>query len=236
MAPRFAALCLLLVAALLSACGGAKGSGDERHTYTSPSGASVAYRLLLPAAQVRTGRQVLLLHRKGADASVWDGFGEQLAGLGYTVLMPTLPAEGGPETVLEMARGLWRESAPERSGAFHAVIGEGDASLVALEIAASEATIGATVLLSPMMKAGKFDALDRMRAFEQCPVLLVAAENDTGASTTAMQLKDAAPAFCELALYPGTARGADLFAIRPAAMTQVSDWLELILGKQSGAV
>jgi len=236
MAPRFAILSLLLLAATLWGCSEAKESGDERRTYTAPSGASLPYRLLRPAGAALKGRQVLLLHRQGADASVWEGFGEQLAGLGYTVLLPNLPPDGAPETTLDTVRGLWRACPPELPGAFHAVIGEGDATIVALELAASEENVGAAVLLSPVLKSGKLDALDRMHAFEHCPVLLMAAENDTGASTAAMQLKDAAPAFCELALYPGTARGADLFAIRPSAMTQVSDWLELILGKQSGAV
>jgi pimeloyl-ACP methyl ester carboxylesterase len=230
-APRFAFLALCLASLLLAACGAGKRGAEEAGVYTAPSGVALGYRALLPPEGVSTGRQVLLLHRRAADAGVWEGFAQQLATLGYTVLAPTLPPDVAPGAALEALRGFWREQEGRAPGAACAVIGEAEGAVLALELAATEARVGAAVLLSPVMKLGEWDALNRMRGFEQCPVLLVAAENDTGGATTAMQLKDAAPAFCELALYPGTAKGADLFAIRPAAMTQVSDWLALILGQ-----
>ncbi len=230
MVPRLLFQCTLML--LVAGCVASRPPAEEVRTFTSGSPpVNFTYQYLRPETSVDTSRQVLLLHRARADAKQWDGFTQHLASLGYTVLVPSLPLADTPATTLALLGDFWRAAGPSQDDpARHVVMGEVEGALLALEFASAQSSIGAAVLLSPAMKTGDLDALERMKGFDRCPVLLVAAENDTATSTAAMQLKEAAPAFCELALYPGNTRGTDLFAIRTAAMTQVTDWLELILG------
>jgi dienelactone hydrolase len=223
-APRLFLLCLCLLAA---ACGGGKA---EAPGPWQELGDSLRYRTL-PRAQAAPRRaQVLLLHGAGRGPEVWAGFAEQLAAAGHEVCVLDLPQQ--PTAGLaQRLRPLLSADAPPLC----AVIGEGMGALTALEITTADDRIGAAVLLSPPLQGGGVDGLAMMRAFDKCPVLLVATEDDLSAATAALQYKDTAPAFCEVQLYPGNAHGTDIFALKPTAMLMIGDWLRLILDKAESA-
>ncbi len=213
---------MALLAVLLVGCGPRGVAAPVPHSLPLPGGTTLPYH-----EQGTGDRIALLMHRAGAGPEVWEGFAQQLAGRGFRVLTPQLP---GGNASLPAARALWKHANPGDDPR-HIVVGEEAGALLALELAATEPGAGALVLLSPPLKADGLEALARMRGFEQCPVLLMAAEDDMASATATLQLKEAAPAFCEIQLYPGASSGADLFAIRPASMLHIFDWLNLILGK-----
>jgi len=217
--------CMAVLACVAAGCGG-PGPANVDEVRTLAEGA-LRYRYLSPPNPHSTA---MLLHDAGRDEAVWTGFAEQLAAQGFRVLAPSTPAWSADGlATLKLLEGLWAE-APEGTTV---LIGEGAGAALALALAERRPGVAALVLLSPASAEGELDPLGKMTDFSGCPVLLMAGEADVHAAGLAMQLKAAAPAFCELQLYEGGAHGADLFAARPQSMTQVTDWLKLILGHPS---
>lgn len=176
-----------------------------------------------PAAPQRP--RVLLLADAARGPEVWEGFRQQLAAAGHEVVVVDAQASPAKETP-----PLLQPLCEVEGGC--ALIGEGTGAFVALGIAAASPQARALVMLSAPLTAAGINGIDTMRGFNNCPVLLMATEDDLAASTAALQYKDAAPAFCEIQLYPGNAHGADIFALRPNAILSITDWLRLILDKK----
>lgn len=223
---RVAAPLLFLLALIASGCGGPDGAIRISDATLELGGHAVSVRLAEPAPNRANDVGVLLLHREGGSLSVWDGFFQHLANLGYTVAAPTLPEEFSLVQSGALFSAILRKHFTERR---IAVVGEGRGAALAVAWGRGVPEVDALVLLSPALSEREVDTLALMREFTHCPVFLVASDGDARSATAAMQLKDAAPAFCEIQLYPGSAHGSDLFGFRPQTMTTLTDWLAQIL-------
>ncbi|MFM1919819.1 MAG: hypothetical protein RLZZ303_1453 [Candidatus Hydrogenedentota bacterium] len=221
MAPR-----LVFLALLINGCGGPGDTIRVSESVLELGGHAVSVKLAEPAPGRANDVGVLLLHREGESHVVWDGFIQHLANLGYTVAAPTLPQE----FTLTQSRALFSAILRKHfAGRRVAAVGEGRGAALAVAWGMGVPEVDALVLMSPALSEREVDTLALMREFTHCPVFLVASDGDARSATAAMQLKDAAPAFCEIQLYPGSALGSDLFGFRPQTMTTLTDWLAQIL-------
>lgn len=232
---------LVVLLSLLQGCGGPAMNLTDTIEAFRVGDREIACRRIEPDVSKANGVRIVLLHGDGADGSVWNGFAEHLARLGYGVLVPSLSADSTPGEARDILTSLLHQAgsvaSAGRAGKSRVVVmGEGSGANLALEWGKGVPGAGALVLLSPATTWAGLNAVATMREFTHCPVFLVAAENDSRAATAAMQLKDAAPAFCEIQIYPGSTHGADIFAMRPEVMTAISDWLALILAPDNAGV
>jgi len=108
------------------------------------------------------------------------------------------------------------------------LLGEGYGGLLSLHYAKHNPGIAGVVLISPPAEAHGLKAVPLIENFDQTPVLILCAENDATRMPVAQAMADAAPAFVELRIYPGAARGADLLAAKPNALQQILEWLSIV--------
>lgn len=170
----------------------------------------------------------ITLHREGYAVARWD-----LRGHGRSSLNSPYTGFGDAD---------WAKCADDLAMVVHAVrervrpetpiivAGEGYGGLLALDCARHHDGIAGVVMVSPPREAHGLDGVALVKDFEACPILILASENDTTRYPAAMAIKDAAPAFSEIRVYPGSARGTDLLAEKPDAMQQFAGWLDVVLG------
>lgn len=193
---------------------------------------------------------LILVHRYGADASSWRSFAITAQREGYQIIAPDLRGHGGSkqqgETRLDyrdLSDEQWLAALSDLRAAKTAllaagadpeniaIVGEGLGAAMALRYVRIDSDIQAVVMLSPALEEKGFDSEADLRTMRERPVLLVATENDSTAAAAATALKQTAPGFSELRLYPGAAHGTDIFAASETASAQVLGWLKAIIGK-----
>ncbi len=245
----------VFVIVLLAGCGGSSAplaAGERRLALQTEDGLQVAATLYpVPAAQPPG---LILAHRYGADAVSWRSFALAAQQEGYQVIAVDLRGHGsstqrgeGRLDYRDVSGVEWLAAVADLRAARDAllaagtdpenlaVLGEGLGANLALRYMRIDPVIQAAVMVSPVLDEYGFDSEADVRALRARPVLLVAAENDGPAAGAATALKQTAPGFSELRLYPGAASGTDVLAASEAAQVQVLGWLQAIIGKRLAA-
>lgn len=216
-------------------------------------GVHVAAWLYAPGRTLREGQAppgLLFVHRYGADHQSWVPFIRATQAEGYLCLAIDLRGHGASTTTdagppldfRKIAADAWRVAADDlRAGTDAlvaagadpenlAVAGEGLGGTLGLLLARIDPRLQAVVMVAPSLEEHGISAESLLRGAREIPVLLLAAENDAYAAASATALKNTAPGFCELRLYPGAAHGTDLFEASPDAQQQVFGWLGRVIG------
>lgn len=234
----FGVVVAVLLCLILAACSPGGPPPREELILTTADGARVAATLHRPvAASISGGRPpgLILAHRHGGDRQIWEGFAAFSRGLGYLSVAVDLQGLGGEAdawrgalAALAAAKAALLEHGADPENL--AVLGEELGASLALLYALNEPAMQAVVMLSPGLELRGIDAEAAMRRLRDCPVLILSAQNDAYAASSAAALKAAAPVFAEAQSYSGAAQGADLFAAHGGAMSQVTQWLKSVIG------
>ena len=222
-----------------------KGNNEDR--CLSEDGVSLLVSLLLPAVPEKAPG-LILVHGFGTDHHVWDGFAAALQQGGIMTAAVDLRGHGGSrmqeKTVLHfsaLSTDDFRNTVHDIKAAKNclleagadpdnlAVIGEGLGANLALRYALEDPQIQAVVMLSPGLDYKGITSLDEIKKLKDCPVLLVACEDDAYSAMTVSALKAAAPVFAELRTWTGSAQGSEIFAIHPEAIHYITTWLRQII-------
>lgn len=209
-------------------------------------GVALVARLYIPDGDRPPG--LLLAHGPGRDRAVWESFAELARRRGYLVLALDLRGHGQsgrpeniPHDIHRFSTGHWLGALNDLSSAKDAliehgadpenlaVIGEDLGANLALHFAARDPAMQAAVLISPGLNYRGIETEPVLVALKDCPVLLLASEDDAYAAMSASTLKETAPVFSELLRYPGAAHGADLLLDSESAASQILEWLDAIL-------
>jgi alpha-beta hydrolase superfamily lysophospholipase len=242
---------LCVVACVLAGgCGGPKAAPppEARHFITD-DGVRMGATLYRPAPAAGAPPGLILVHRQAADRGTWAGFADTARQAGYLVLAIDLRGHGESTlrngqliSYLQFRDEDWRDALHDLDAAKRdllaagaspknmAVAGEGAGASLALGFAAIDPQMQAAVLLSPGLDHKGLHTESVMKALRDLPVLLIAADGDSYAASSAQALKALAPGFCELRSFPGSAHGTDLFAVRPDLAGEVLLWLKRIIG------
>ncbi|MBW7866606.1 MAG: hypothetical protein GX580_13025 [Candidatus Hydrogenedens sp.] len=237
----FRAVAAVLLCFALTACSPGGPPPQSELVLTTANGVKVAATLHRPPAASTTGGPppgLILAHRHGGDRQIWEGFAAFARGLGYLSVAVDLHGLGGETddwrgelAALAAAKAALLEHGADPENL--AVLGEELGASLALLYALDEPAMQAVVMLSPGLELRGIDAESAIRRLKDCPVLILSAQNDAYAASSAAALKAAAPVFAEAQSYSGAAQGADLFAANGGAMSQVTQWLKSVIGPKS---
>lgn len=213
-------------------------------------GVVLAARLYLPVQENPPG--LLLAHAPGRDGGVWESFAETARRRGYLCLAIDLRGHGASEYPGDAPRDSRRFRTEDWLGVLHdfaaakqalithgadpgnlAIAGEDLGANLALLFASRETAMQAVVLLSPGLDYSGIETEGLVGAMKDCPVLILASEDDAYAAMSASVLKAASEGFSELHRYPGSAHGIDLLFTSDTAAGQILEWLDSILRKSS---
>jgi len=240
----------VLIAAVFAtaSCGNrpARLPSPEQITLSTATGQTLVGTLYWPAASVPPA--LILVPMAGAPRTTWDGFAKQAQRAGYACL--ALDPRGHGETAARapdrpsyrsFTRDDWLAVSDDIAAA-HAylmqrgadatnigVVGAGVGGSLALEYAAGTPDIHAVVLLSPGLSHEGIDVQDALARYGKRPLLMLVAQGDSYAATSAHALKAQAPGYAELREYAGAAHGTDLFAMGDRAAGQILVWLDEVL-------
>lgn len=217
--PVAVALALLALGVPVSGC---RRQGDSMRSATPAATASrgmQAVRLSLTDGSELNGllygsaspSAVVLMADTGQSADVWRGLAEDLAASGYRVLA----LDSGAGDAEQRAAGVRAAVAylQGKGAARVALVGEGAAGIAVIEAGAGD-LVGGVAAVSAPADAGSGSDPDVRAALGRVdgPVLVLDALGDAEQARASQRLYDAAGEPRTLALIPGTARGADLFA------------------------
>ena len=132
--------------------------------------------------------------------------------------------------IVGKSREFVRDDFPDASPPL-VLIGEGFGALVALQYAREHGGVDAVVMASPPASQHGIDGEALMKDFEAAPLLFFVSENDATRFASTYTLHELAPEFGEIRVYPGSARGVDLFNDKPGSVDQLLYWLEQVLPK-----
>ncbi len=243
-----AGLCVFL---LLPSCGArpaARTPRAEEVTFRSSDGCTLHGTLYRPASPMPPG--LILAHRKGASRRSWEPFAERAVREGYLCLALDLRGHGqstlcenAPTSYRDFDTLDWLAALRDLAAAKEAIVahgadarnlalaGEAVGSSLVMRYALADEDVEATVLISPGLDYEGIELEGSMAHLRKRPVLLVAAEGDTYAASSAATLKARATNFCELRTYAGSAHGTDLLDSSPDALDQVLHWLDVVLAE-----
>lgn len=241
----------LLAIPLLWCCSRSEQAQDSgERTVASSDGVSVAISLYMPA-HVSRPPGLILVHRYGADRTVWEGFAQAARDAGMLVAAVDLRGHGGSRTKNGETIDYSRLSTEELLGSLKdidaakrclvdagahpenlAVAGEGLGANLVLRYALQSPDIQAVVMVSPGLDYSGINTEEAIKQLKDCPALLMACEGDAYGAMSASALKSAAPVFVELRSWPGAAHGTDLFAAHPESVQYILQWLNRILDKE----
>jgi pimeloyl-ACP methyl ester carboxylesterase len=253
MMPRFFSgllLCGAIFVLMLLGCRARPPEPVRDIVLRAEDGVVLAARLYLPVQENPPG--LILAHAPGRDGGVWESFAEMARRRGYLCLALDLRGHGASEYPGDAARDFRRFRTEDWLGVLHdlaaakqalithganpdnlAVAGEDLGANLALLYAARDPGIQAVVLLSPGLNYSGIETEAVLGAMKDCPVLILASEDDAYAAMSASVLKAAAEGFSELHRFPGSAHGIDLIHTSDTAAAQILEWLDSILRKSS---
>lgn len=178
---------------------------------------------------------VILLHMLGDDRLVWQetGFSQTLQQNGFASLAVDMRGHGetggGQDWALaelDLQNVVnYLEQRPEIERVT-AVIGASIGSNMALITAANRPDIPTAVLLSPGLDYRGVTTDDRLEAYGERPLLIVASAGDTYAAQSSQTLHDLALGDVELIVYEGPAHGTNIFAAQPELSQTLINWLQ----------
>jgi pimeloyl-ACP methyl ester carboxylesterase len=197
---------------------------------------------------------LVLVHALGSDRASWSLFASRAQRAGYMCIAIDVRGHGD-STMHNDKRISYREfNTADWMAALYdiraakamlldrgadpdnvAVVGASIGANLALQYAARDPEIQAVVMLSPGLTYKGVDSLDAIRAYGKRPSMLVTAKGDSYSASSCATLKSAAPGFCELREYSGSAHGTDVFAAFPLSVSQVLMWLDSIIGPEAAA-
>jgi dienelactone hydrolase len=177
---------------------------------------------------------VILLHMNGGQRQDWDAFSSQLAGEGYAVLAVDMRGHGqtGGRRDWDQAAGdlqrVWDYLAgrADVDESRTALIGASIGANMALVTAEANPAIQGVVMLSAGRDYFGVTTEDRMVAYGERPVLIVASEEDTEAAIAARTLSDLAQGPAKLEMYEGAGHGTRMFGPLPELGQLIIDWLD----------
>lgn len=175
---------------------------------------------------------VLVLPGTPRAVQEWRPAAERLRQEGYLALIMELPLVAAGETdgadlvtALTPALAWLIAHGGDPDNLF--VAGEDAGSVLALHLARLAPQVQGLIMVSPSLSARGLEAGEIAR-LEDCPTLLLVAEQDAYSTGAAATLKEIAPVFCELHAYAGGAHGPNLFAAAPNALEQLLHWLQTV--------
>jgi len=208
---------------------------------------------LYPVTRQRAAGLVLV-HALGSDRGSWSLFASRAQQAGYMCL--AIDIRGHGESVMRHGERIsyrtfnttdWmaalydiraaktflleKGADPDNLGIVGASIGAN----LALQYAVRDEDIQAVVMLSPGLEYKGVGTLDEIVAYGKRPSMLVTTKGDSYSASSCATLKAAAPGFCELREYSGSAHGTDILAAFPLSVDQVLLWLESIIGPEAAA-
>lgn len=249
--PRFLlGLALGTIPVLLGACGRQAPLPDPApRQFTTEDGVALQGTLYRPAPATGLPPGLLLVHGPGATAAAWAPFAERARQQGYLVLAYDMRGHGastqrGTEVLSykNFTDEDWRAAQRDLPAAKDdlllagadpknlAVLGEGFGASLALLFATVDPAMQAAVLISPVQDEKGIGPVALMATIQDLPVLLVSADGDSYSAASAARLRQAAPGYCEMRSYPGSAHGTDLLITATEAIGQVLLWLKAIIG------
>lgn len=218
--------------------------------FTTSDGFRLAGTLFPARADGPRAPGLVLVHALGADRSAWMPFALAAQRRGYACMAYDVRGHGqstvwraGSVSYQSFDNGEWRDAALDIEAAHRELIRRGadpeNTAVVGADIGAALALfhadrtddIQALVMVSPLPRHNGLDLDPLIRQSGRRPVLLIAAEGDSPSASEAMRLKELAPGFSELRLYPGTAHGTDLLAASPNVIEEILLWLDPIIGE-----
>ena len=195
---------------------------------------------------------LILVHMLGADRHRWAHFATLADQAGYMTLAYDIRGHGDSQNRSGEAVGFrsfkqsdWASAVADIEAAKEALLVAGadpdniaiaGASIganLALIYAKDDPQIQAVVLLSPGEAYRGLEIVSVMAHFRTRPVLIISAEGDTYAASSSAKLKEAAPGFCELRMFPGSAHGTDLLDAHDDMPGQILFWLGAIFEGES---
>lgn len=243
---------LLFSASLLVSCGKRARLEDRAETLHASDGITLPAHLFVPTRPNAPG--LILVHRLGANATLWEPLAVRAQQSGYLVVTFDLRGHGASRdaqglpmdyksftdsnwhTVLhdiDAAKKLLLDAGADPNNLF--VGGEGLGASLALQYAAAHPDMQGLVMLSPALNDHGIDAEPLLAALAERPTLLVWSEGDAYAASSGSTLKAIAPGHVESHTYPGTAHGTDIFATSVQAVGQIVVWLDQMLEKPEGS-
>ena len=178
---------------------------------------------------------VILLHMLGSERSVWEttGFAEHLSDNGYAVLSVDMRGHGETggsrdwDLTADDLQCVWAYfvGREEVEATRTAVIGASIGANMTLITGVNEPSIKTLVLLSPGLDYRGVTTDDKINAYGERPLLIVASEEDTYAATSSETLIDQAQGTAHLEMYTGAGHGTNMFAAEPGLADLILDWL-----------
>jgi len=222
---------------LLAACGDLRGGGsdgglpvsDEPVALVADDSTELVGRFNHPGAEAPG---LLLLHGLGADRSEWDGvtlpdyatLAMDLRGHGESA--GVAPDDDGAILVEDAGIALaWLLGRSGVQADRVAILGSSFGANLALAAAANDARVRAAVLLSPSLDSLMVSTELDLARFEPRPSLMLAAQEDTEASS-AVETLGAQGAHVDTSTLSGDAEGAALLIKNAEGSDMVQGWLE----------
>ncbi|MFN2190156.1 MAG: alpha/beta fold hydrolase [Candidatus Promineifilaceae bacterium] len=181
---------------------------------------------------------VILLHMNGRNRFDWEDYARQLSELGYGVLTTDFRGHGetgGKRDWVQAEDDLQRifdyfagreEIDESRIGVVGASIGAN----MALVLGDIQSEIPGVVLLSPGLDYMGVTTEDRVIAYGDRPLLIVAADDDPAAAESSRDLAELALGDATLEIYDEAGHGTSMFGPHPELGTLISDWLHEHVG------
>jgi len=226
-------LVIACCAAVLAACGRPAPppptEAEAMHLHTE---AGQRFEALLYRTDTPSPPSLLLVPGHARSKEIWAPLARRLQREGFLVI--SIELESGPEPLRMLERlhaareALWEQGADPEN---FAIAGEELGANLALHYALAESAVQAAVLIAPGLEYHGVRSLEVVEQLDTLPLLVLAAEGDAYAASSAQAIEDTAPVYSELRTFSGAARGADLFTTAPMAMDQVLQWLNTVLNR-----
>ncbi len=179
---------------------------------------------------------VLLLHMLGSSRAAWQASGlpQALADTGYVVLaldMRGHGASGGTRdwsTIpgdLRLVLTYLAEHSAVASDRI-AIVGASIGANLALATGAADEAVTTVILLSPGLDYRGVTTEDKLEAYGQRPLLIVASQEDSYAAQSSEALAEGALGQSELLMFDGAGHGTNMFDVQPDLVDTIVAWLQ----------